>query len=284
MEFGAAIFFTDYSMGPVALGRALEERGFESLWAPEHSHIPLSRHSPFPQGGDLPKKYYDVMDPFVTLSAVAAATTSLKVGTGVCLVVQSDPIQTAKQVASLDQISGGRFLFGIGGGWNAEEMADHGTDFKSRFEVMRERVDAMKAIWTKSKPEYSGTFVSFPPMMTWPKPVQKPHPPVIVGGAYPHGARRAIAYGDGWMPHARRPAYGEVIALLPEFRKMATASGRDPATLPITIFGIADDLDLIKRYRDAGVARLVFNLPPATGDEALRRLDDCAALARQARA
>ena len=185
MDFGAAIFFTDYSMGPVELGRALEERGFESLWAPEHSHIPLSRRSPFPQGGDLPKKYYDVMDPFVTLSAAAAATTRLRVGTGICLVVQRDPIQTAKEVATLDQVSGGRFLFGIGAGWNAEEMADHGTEFGSRFKVMQERVEAMRAIWTKSKPEYSGEHVRFPPMMTWPKPAQKPHPPVIVGGAYP---------------------------------------------------------------------------------------------------
>jgi len=283
MEFGAAIFFTDYSMGPAELGRALEARGFESVWAPEHSHIPLSRQSPFPQGGDLPKKYYDVMDPFVTLAAAAAATTALRVGTGICLVVQRDPIQTAKTVASLDQVSGGRFLFGIGAGWNAEEMADHGTEFKSRFEVMRERVEAMRAIWTKSKPEYTGQHVQFPPMMTWPKPAQKPHPPVIVGGAYPHGARRAIAYGDGWMPHARRPAYGDVLGLLPEFRAMATAAGRDPATIPITVFGVAEDLDLIKRYRDAGVARLVFNLPPAKADEVLPILDRCAELARQAR-
>jgi probable F420-dependent oxidoreductase len=278
MEFGAAIFFTDYAMGPVELGRALEERAFESLWAPEHSHIPLSRQSPFPQGGDLPKKYYDVMDPFVTLAAAAAATTRLKVGTGICLVVQRDPIQTAKQVASLDQISGGRFLFGIGAGWNAEEMADHGTVFASRFTLMQERVEAMKAIWTQSKPEYHGEFVSFPPMMTWPKPIQKPHPPVIVGGAYPYGARRAIAYGDGWVPHARRPAYGEVLNLLPDFKKMATAAGRDPATIPITIFGVAEDPDLIKRYRDAGVARLVFNLPPAQSDEVLPLLDRCARL------
>ena len=281
MEFGAAIFFTDYSMGPVELGRELEARGFDSLWAPEHSHIPLSRLSPFPQGGDLPKKYYDVMDPFVTLAAAAAATTRLKVGTGVCLVVQRDPIQTAKQVASLDQVSGGRFLFGIGAGWNAEEMADHGTDFKSRFELMRERVEAMKAIWTKSKPEYSGTHVKFPPMMTWPKPVQKPHPPVIVGGAYPYGARRAIQYGDGWLPHARRPAYGEVLGLLPEFRKLATEAGRDLATIPITVFGVAEDADLIKRYRDAGVARIILNLPAAKADEVLPVLDRGAALMRQ---
>src|SRR6266404_2370500 len=193
MDVGAAIFFTDYSMDPAALGRALEERGFGSLWAPEHSHIPLSRRTPYPQGGELPKKYYDVMDPFVALAAAVTATTRLQLATGVCLVVQRDPIQTAKQVASLDQVSGGRFLFGIGAGWNAEEMADHGTEFKTRFDVMRERVEAMKAIWTRSKPEYHGTFVDFPPMMTWPKPVQKPHPPVLVGGAFPHGARRAIA-------------------------------------------------------------------------------------------
>jgi len=280
MDFGAAIFFTDYSIGPVALGRALEERGFESLWAPEHSHIPLSRRSPFPQGGELPKKYYDVMDPFVTLAAAAAATSRLKVATGICLIVQRDPIHTAKAVATLDQTSGGRFLFGIGAGWNAEEMADHGTDFASRFAVMQERVEAMKAIWTQSKPEYRGKFVAFPPMMTWPKPVQKPHPPVIVGGAFPYGARRAIAYGDGWVPHARRPAYGEVLGMLPEFHQMAAAAGRDPAGIPITVFGVAEDRELIERYREAGVARLVFNLPPSKAEEVLPILDRCASLIR----
>jgi probable F420-dependent oxidoreductase len=280
MDFGAAIFFTDYSMGPVDLARALEERGFGSLWAPEHSHIPLSRLSPFPQGGDLPKKYYDVMDPFVTLAAAAGVTTKLQVGTGICLVVQRDPIQTAKSVATLDQVSNGRFLFGIGAGWNAEEMADHGTDFKSRFRVMQERVEAMKAIWTKSKPEYTGEFVSFGPMMTWPKPAQKPHPPVIVGGAYPHGLKRAIAYGDGWVPHGKRPAYGDLINVLPDARKMMKDMGRDPATLPITVFGLAEDAELIKRYRDAGVARVVFNLPAAKADEVMPVLDRCAKLTR----
>src|SRR6266581_1168492 len=177
MEFGVGIFFTDYSSSPSELAVALEERGFDSLWAPEHSHIPVPRRTPMPGGGELPKRYYDVMDPFVTLTAAAAVTKRLKLGTGVCLVIQRDTIQTAKLVASIDQISNGRFLFGIGAGWNAEEMADHGTDFKARFKVMRERVEAMRAIWTKSKPEYNGEFVKFPPMMTWPKPVQKPHPP-----------------------------------------------------------------------------------------------------------
>jgi len=283
MDFGAAIFFTDYSMGPAELGRALEERGFGSLWAPEHSHIPLSRSSPFPAGGDVPKKYYDVMDPFVTLAAAAAATTRLQVATGICLVVQRDAIQTAKAVATLDQISNGRFLFGIGAGWNAEEMADHGTEFKHRFAIMRERVEAMRAIWTQSKPAYDGQFVKFPPMMTWPKPVQKPHPPVLVGGAFPYGLRRALQYGDGWVPHGARPAYGELINVLPDAFKVMREAGRDPATLPITVFGVAEDLDLVKRYRDAGVARLLFNLPSAKADEVLPALDRAAALMRQAR-
>jgi len=282
MEFGASMFFTDYSMGPAELARALEERGFHSVWAPEHSHIPLSRTSPFPAGGELPKQYYDVMDPFVTLSAAAAATTKLKVGTGICLVVQRDPIQTAKSVASLDQISGGRFLFGVGAGWNAEEMADHGTtDFKGRFELMRERVEAMRVIWTKSKPEFAGKRVNFPPMMTWPKPVQKPHPPVIVGGAFPYGARRAIAWGDGWLPHARRPHYGELIDVWPEYQKMLAEAGRDPKTLPVTVYGIKDDLDLVRRYRDAGVHAGIVALKAAKADEVLPVLDRFAEIMRK---
>jgi probable F420-dependent oxidoreductase len=214
------------------------------------------------------------MDPFVTLSAAAAATTKLKVGTGICLVVQRDPIQTAKSVASLDQISGGRFLFGVGAGWNAEEMADHGTtDFKGRFELMRERVEAMRIIWTKSKPEFTGRHVSFPPMMTWPKPVQKPHPPVIVGGAFPFGARRAIAWGDGWLPHARRPHYGELIDVWPDYQKMLAESGRDPKTLPVTVYGIKDDVDLVRRYRDAGIHAVILALKAAKADEVLPVLD-----------
>ena len=216
MHIGAAMFFTDYSMSPGELGKALEERGFESVWAPEHSHIPLTRKSPFPGGGELPKKYYDAMDPFVALMAAAAVTKNLKVGTGVCLVNQRDPIQTAKLVSSIDQLSGGRFLFGVGNGWNQDEMENHGTDFESRHKLVRERIEAMKVIWTKSKAEYHGEFVNFDPMMTWPKPAQKPHPPILVGGAFPYGARRALRYGDGWMPLRARAAYPEVRELVPE--------------------------------------------------------------------
>src|ERR1700726_468570 len=180
MEFGASIFFTDYSISPTELAMAMEERGLDALWLAEHSHIPVPRRTPAPGGGELPKRYYDVMDPFVTLAAAASVTERLKLGTGVCLVIQRDTIQTAKLVASLDHVSGGRFLFGIGCSWNAEEMEDHGAVYETRTLKMREQIEAMKEIWTKDKPEYHGEIVDFPPMTTWPKPVQKPHPPVIV--------------------------------------------------------------------------------------------------------
>jgi probable F420-dependent oxidoreductase len=283
MDFGVAMFFTDYSMSAGELAQALEARGFESIWAPEHSHIPTSRATPFPQGGELPKKYYEAMDPFVTLTAVAVATKALKIGTGVCLVAQRDPIQTAKLVASIDQVSGGRFLFGIGGGWNAEEMEDHGTAFKTRFKLMRERIAAMKEIWTKSEAEYHGELVDFPPMNAWPKPVQRPHPPVIVDGAFPYAARRALAYGDGWIPHASRPQYGDVTEFLPRFHQMAAEAGRAPGSIPVTLFGTSEDADRLRRHRDLGIARVVVSLPSAGADEILPVLDRWAALMERAR-
>src|ERR1700744_37475 len=183
MEFGASIFFTDYTITPAELAVALEERGFDSVWAAEHSHIPVPRRTPPPGGGELPKRYYDVMDPFVTLTAAAAATKKLKVATGICLVIQRDTIQTAKLVASIDQVSGGRFLFGIGGGWNVEEIEAHGTVFATRMKKMREQSGAMKFIGTKSTAKTRGEIFKVPAMMTWPKPVHKPHPPVLLGGA-----------------------------------------------------------------------------------------------------
>jgi len=278
MEFGAAMFFTDFSMTPADLARELEARSFESIWAPEHSHIPMSRGTPFPQGGALPRKYAEAMDPFVSLTAAAVATTGLKVGTGVCLVAQRDPIQTAKLVASIDQISGGRFLFGVGGGWNVEEMADHGTAFPTRFKLMRERIAAMREIWTKPEAEYHGEFVDFPPMMSWPKPVQTPHPPVIVGGAFPYAARRALAYGDGWIPHASRPQYGDVTDFLPRFRQMAAEAGRALASVPVTVWGFAEDVGRPDHCREIGVARVVVSLPSAGRDEIMPILDRWAGL------
>jgi probable F420-dependent oxidoreductase len=278
LKFGVSMFFTDYSMRPGELGAALEQRGFESVWAPEHSHIPLSRKTPFPGGGDLPKKYYDCMDPFVTLTAAAMATKTLKVGTGVCLVAQRDPIQTAKLVASIDTVSGGRFLFGIGNGWNQDEMENHGTEFKSRHKRARENIEAMKEIWTKSKAEYHGEFVNFDPMMTWPKPVTKPHPPVIVGGAFPYSARRAIRYGDGWIPQAARGGYTEIADMFPDFRKMCAEAGRDPASIAITVWFPRKDPDLMKRYMDLGVERVVFNCDSEPAEKILPELDAIGAL------
>jgi len=238
MELGASIFFTDYSITPVELAVAMEERGFDSVWAAEHSHIPVPRRTR--ADSELGKRYYDVMDPFVTLTAAACATKRLKIATGICLVIQRDTIQTAKLVASLDQVSRGRFLFGIGGGWNQEEIENHGTVFTTRMKKMREQIEAMKAIWTETKPEYHGELVDFDTIMTWPKPAQKPHPPVILGGAFPWAARRAIRYGNGWYPNA---ASGNPEEYLPAFRKMAHEVGRDPAGLPVTIGGAPDDFD-----------------------------------------
>ncbi|HEX5454714.1 MAG TPA: LLM class F420-dependent oxidoreductase, partial [Stellaceae bacterium] len=281
MRIGAAMFFTEYSMGAAELARELEVRGFESMWAPEHSHIPLSRTSPFPSGGELPKQYYDVMDPFVSLSAAAAVTSTIRLGTGVCLVPQRDTIQTAKLVASLDRVSGGRFLFGIGGGWNQDEMEDHGTVFRTRFKKMREQVEAMKAIWTDDKPEYHGELVDFPPMMAWPKPVQKPHPSIVVGGIFPHAARRALRYGNGWIPHSRRPQYEDVTEFLPQFREMAAEAGRDPAAVPVTVWGALPDLDRLRRYQDQGVARGVVQLAADKSDKILPLLDRWAELIRR---
>jgi len=285
MHFGATMFFTDYSMSPTELGPALEAHGFESLWAPEHSHVPAIRKTPFIGGGEQPKSHYDVMDPFVTLTAAAVATKTLKLGTGVCLVNQRDPIQTAKLVASIDQVSGGRFLFGIGVGWAQEEMENHGTAFATRAKLVRERVEAMKEIWTKSTAEYHGEFVNFDPMMTWPKPVQKPYPEVLVGGAFPQAARRAIRYGDGWFPLARIMGQeNDVFTIVPKFREMLKEAGRDPATFPISLFSPPEGADTWKRYRDLGIARVTVGLSSDKADVVLPVLERWAALMRQVQA
>jgi probable F420-dependent oxidoreductase len=282
LEFGALMFFTDYAIPATEFAQALEARGFESVWAPEHSHIPTSRQSPWPGGGELPK-VYEAMDPFVSLTAAAVATKTLKVATGVCLVQQRDPIQTAKLVASIDQVSGGRFLFGVGGGWNAEEMADHGTEFRTRFKQMPERIEAMKEIWTKTKAEYHSEMVDFPEMMAWPKPVRKPHPPILVGGAFPQAARRAVRYGDGWAPIAGRGPDGDLDDLLPQFHQMLSEAGRDPQSVPVTLFGAAEDAGRLARYRDKGIARVVVMLPSAKSDTILPTLDRWAELIRRVR-
>ena len=277
MLFGASMFVTDYAMPPGALAQALEERGFESFWVPEHSHIPASRRSPWPGGGDLPKRYYDCMDPFVALSVAAATTQRIKLGTGVCLVNQRDPIQTAKSVASLDQLSGGRFLFGIGIGWNAEEMANHGTAFPTRAKLVRERIEAMQAIWTSDRAEYHGSFVDFDPVFAWPKPVQRPHPPIIVGGGFPQGARRALRYGNGWIPITGRAPMRDALTA---FRALAHEVGRDPTEVPITAFAAPEDLDEIRRLGELGVTRVVVALDSEPANTILPQLDRWAAIIR----
>jgi probable F420-dependent oxidoreductase len=275
------MFFTDYSISPAALARAMEDRGFDTLWGPEHSHIPLSRKTPFPLGPELPKRYYDVMDPFVTLSVAAAVTTKLRIGTGVCLVGQRDPIQLAKSVASIDQVSGGRFLFGIGNGWNQDEMENHGTHFATRHKLVRERVEAMKAIWTQDKAEYHGEFVNFGPMATWPKPVQKPHPPILIGGAFPYSARRAIRYGDGWMPQVTANDKAPLSDVIPRFRQLAAEAGRDPAAMPIMIGAQPPDAALIESYAKLGVEMVYPSLPSEPADRILPMLDTWADLMRR---
>jgi probable F420-dependent oxidoreductase len=282
MEIGASIFFTDYSMGPTELAVALEQRGFDSLWVAEHSHMPVTRRFTHPLGeAALTKEYFDVMDPFVTLSAAAAVTTRLKLATAICLVIQRDTIQTAKLVASLDQLSKGRFLFGIGCGWNAEEMEDHGTVYETRTLKMREQIEAMKEIWTKDIAEYHGEIVEFPPLQTWPKPVQKPHPPIIVGGAFRVAARRAIRYGDGILPAAPSAGSGSSEEFMPRWRQMAEEASRDLASLSVTLGGAPEDLAVLRRNRDLGVTRMTVRLPPGKADEILPILDRWAKLIPQ---
>ena len=278
MHVGVTIFPTDYSIQPQDLAKEAEARGFESFWVPEHTHIPTSRKSPFPGGGDLPKQYYDTYDPFLALTAAAMVTKTIKLGTGICLVIERDPIHTAKEVATLDRLSGGRFIFGVGGGWNAEEMENHGTAFNTRFKVMRERIAAMKEIWANSKAKFSGEHVKFDELMQWPKPVQKPHPPIIVGGAFPHALKRAIAYGDGWMPVGRGTF--DPIHTMEKFTSMVKEAGRDPKTITFEVFGGVHEADFMKRCRDAGVNRYVLMYPSKGRDEVLPMLDKSTAMMR----
>ena len=272
MHYGLLFFPTTYAMHPAEVAKAAEDRGFESLWVAEHTHIPACRTSPYPGGGDLPQMYYDVYDPFVALTAAATATTTLKIGTGVCLVIEHDPIVLAKQVATLDQVSGGRFLFGVGGGWNAEEMSNHGTPFDRRWKLLRERVEAMKLMWTEEQAEYHGEFVNFDPIVSSPKPVQQPHPPIHVGGVAPWGIRRTVRYGNGWIPIWGR-GDEDPAAKFPELRQTAEDAGRDPDSIELSLYGCPAKAEIASHYREAGAHRVVFALPSRDKDDLLPRLD-----------
>ena len=272
MKFGVAIFPTDYAISMTELAPAAEELGFESLWVAEHSHIPVSRQSPYPAGGDLPKYYFHAMDPFVALTAAAVATKKIKVATGICLLIQRDPIHTAKEAASLDLLSNGRFIFGVGAGWNREEMADHGTEFSTRWKLLREKVEAIKAIWTQDEAEYHGDMVDFGPMWCWPKPVQKPHPPVLLGGSGPKILERVVRYADGWMPNR-----GYAMERIPELQELARAAGRAP--LPVSYYPKADASE-IERLASIGVERCIWYVPPEGRDQALSKLEELGKLIR----
>ena len=281
MHIGLCIFATDYSIRVDELARAAEERGFESLFLTEHTHIPASRRTPFPGGAELPREYSHTLDPFVALMAAAAATRTLLVGTGICLLIERDTITTAKEVASLDLLSGGRFLFGIGGGWNAEEMENHGTIFKTRFRRLTEQVLAMKEIWTKDEAEFHGEIVRFDPIWAWPKPAQKPHPPILMGGESGHTLQRVVDFCDGWMPIAARA--GDLAAGIADLRARAEKVRRDPASISVSLFGAKPEEAALRAYQGMGVERALLALPSADRDTVLPLLDRYAKLAEAVR-
>jgi probable F420-dependent oxidoreductase len=280
MQFGLSMFLTDETIAPVELGRAAEDAGFEALFVPEHTHIPASRESPWPGGDELPREYSHTLDPFVALSAIAATTERLRVGTGIALIVERDPITLAHEAASLDHISGGRFELGVGAGWNFEEMRNHGTDPGMRFRVMRERVLAMREIWTHGEASYHGEFVAFDRIWSWPKPVQRPHLPVLVGGTGPRVLDRVLEYGDAWFPNLRD--LDELAARIAELQRRAADAGRE--RIPITYFGLRDaDDEKLDKLAAAGVDRVLLMLPPADADETLPRVERYAELAARHR-
>jgi probable F420-dependent oxidoreductase len=279
MHIGVCMFATEYAIRIDELARASEERGFESLWVPEHTHIPKSRKTPFPGGEPLPKEYFHTLDPFVSLMAAAAATRKLRVGTGICLVIERDPITTAKEVASLDLLSGGRFELGIGAGWNQDEMENHGTIYKARYPILREKTLAMKEIWTKDWAEFHGEFVNFDPIASYPKPVQKPHPPLLIGGESRHTLQRVVDFCDGWFPRGRNPEI--ILPALADLRARAAKAGRDMKSISVSIFGAKPDAAVLDQYAAAGITRSIFRVPSEGRDKILPMLDQFATLIRR---
>jgi probable F420-dependent oxidoreductase len=281
MEYGAILFQTDDAMRPDDFARAVEERGLETVCFVEHTHIPVARKTPYPAGGELPPQYWHTHDVFVALSMAAAVTKRVKLATGVCLVVEHDPIVLAKKAATLDFLSRGRFLFGVGGGWNAEEMENHGTGFKTRWKVLRERVEAMKTIWAEDEAEYHGEYVDFDKIWSYPKPAQKPHPPIILGGGGRKILERIVRYGDGWMPLTW---LGEpIVEHTRLLRSMAEEAGRDPKKLSISVFGASDDAKTLDEYQSLAIDRVLFFCPPGGESQVLPTLDQFAKVAQSRR-
>jgi probable F420-dependent oxidoreductase len=275
MKFGIATFVNDDTIDTVSLARAIEERGFASLVIAEHTHIPASRESPYPQGGELPSIYYRTLDPFVTLAAAAAVTSKIELFTGIALLIQRDPIITAKETASIDLISGGRFVFGVGAGWNIEELRDHGTDPKTRGALLDERIEAIRALWTAEPAEYHGKYVNFDPSYSRPKPVQKPHPPIFIGGNSDATVKRVIRHDAGWISNPL-----PVEALTRRIGQMRDGAGHD---VPLAMFGAPQKPDYWRAAEELGFGQLALSLPTRPLDESLRLLDEYAALVNQYR-
>jgi probable F420-dependent oxidoreductase len=274
VDFGVSYFPTDEAIPPADLARMAEERGFESVLVTEHTHIPASRETPYPAGGELPREYFRIYDPFVSLATMAAATERIKIGTAICLLVERDPITTAKEVASVDRLSGGRMLFGVGAGWNLEEMRNHGTDPELRFRILRERVEACKEIWANEEATYHGEFVDFDRIVCRPGPLQEPHPPVLVGGNGPNVLKRVLAFGDAWFPN-RIPPDDPMIARVEELQRLGEDAGRGP--IPVTLQIPPRDPAVLERYERAGVTRVVHMLragEAADAGSAERKLDE----------
>jgi probable F420-dependent oxidoreductase len=278
-RFGITMFPTDYAIQPVELARAAEERGFDSLFFPEHTHIPTSRATPFPGGGDLPQMYWHTHDPFVALSACAAVTSTLRLGTAICLVIERDPITLAKEIASLDMISGGRFILGIGAGWNREEMENHGANYTRRWAVVREKILAMKAIWSDEEAEFHGEYVDFEPIWSYPKPVQAGGPPIWIGANSKWVFDRVADYADGWMPIG-----GLGSGNLERMQEALEARGRKLEDLDLALFGAPTNIEHLKGRIEQGFDELIFNLPAAPADEVLPQLDKLAELTAEIRA
>lgn len=282
MHIGLTMFPTDTGLQPIELAKEAEARGFESLWFPEHSHIPSSRTTPW--GGregapPLPEEYWRSHHQMVALGACAAVTSNLKLGTGITLVAQRDPIWMAKEVATVDAISGGRFLFGIGYGWNKEELRQHGVKYLERRAVLRERILAMKELWTEDEASFSGEHVNLEPSWSWPKPTQKPHPPIIMGGtAGPKTMADIVEFCDGWMPIGGGRGLPDKIT---ELRQLSEDSGRDPDTIEISVFGGRPDQESIDRFRAMGIVRVALSLPSSTPDAAMEKLEEYTALKDQ---
>jgi len=270
-DIGIFYFATEYGHNVVDVARDAEQRGFESLWLPEHTHIPVSRKTPYAGGVELPKEYAHTLDPFVALAAVATATKHIRLATGISLLIERDTITMAKTLATLDLLSNGRAILGVGGGWNREEAEHHGVEWSQRFQKLEEQITAIKVIWANEEASFHGEHVRFDPIWSWPKPIQRPHPPIVLGGETDHTLRRVIKYCDGWLPRARDPEI--IVRGIARLNELAEEAGRDPESISVNVFAPRPDAELIDRFKGMGVARIVLWLPPEDRDAVSTRLD-----------